>query len=627
MTMTKENAGNIIRELKENEEENIKIKVCAGTACVSSGSLKIYEKIKEELEELSLPVEVELFDEKHKAEDQDDIEVGTTGCHGFCDEGPLVRIDPIGILYTKVEPEDAEKIVEKTIKEEKIIEDLSYRTGEGEIHKKEDQIPFYNNQKRIALGNAGDVDPEDLEDYIIKGGYSALSKALDMGSEEVIEEIKESGLRGRGGAGFPTGKKWEFVDSNDEDQKYVIVNCDEGDPGAFMDRSLMEGDPHKIIEGTAIAGYATGASKGYVYVRAEYPLAVSRIKKAINDAYESNLLGENILESGFDFDLEVKEGAGAFVCGEETALISSIEGKKGRPTPKPPYPANEGLWGKPTLINNVETLANIPPIIKNGAGWFNQIGSEDSKGTKTFAVTGDVSNTGLIEVPMGITLREIIFDVAGGLDSDKELKAVQIGGPSGGCLSKEHLDIPLGFDTLQEVGAMVGSGGLVVMDEDSCMVDVAKFFLEFVQEESCGKCPPCRDGTRKMLELLERITKGEGEPEDINRLESLGNTIQKASLCGLGQTAPNPVLSTLEHFRDEYVSHVVDKECPTGQCQEMVSSYVIDSDTCVGCTQCVSECPVDAISGQSGESHEIDEDECIACGACEDVCPVDAISN
>ncbi len=626
MTISKKELKKIMGELKDRGEDKIKIIICAGTACVSSGSLEIHKKIKEKINELDLNVEIELQEEE--VDQEEDMEVKTSGCHGFCDEGPLVRIDPIGILYTHVEPEDAEKIVQKTIKNGEIIEELTYKTSEGETYVREEEIPFYNNQERISLKNAGKVDPEDLKDYESIGGYDALKKAVkNLSPEEVIEEVKESGLRGRGGAGFPTGKKWGFTYQEDADQKYVVVNCDEGDPGAFMDRSLMEGDPHRVIEGAALAGYATQASKGYVYVRAEYPLAVSRIKKAINDAYEAGLLGKEILGTNFEFDLEVKEGAGAFVCGEETALIASIEGKKGRPSPKPPYPAQSGLWGKPTTINNVETLANIPNIIEKGADWFTSIGSESSPGTKTFAVTGDVSNTGLIEVPMGISLREIIYDVAGGLDSDKDLKAVQIGGPSGGCLSKEHLDIPLGFDTLQEVGAMVGSGGLVVMDEDNCMVDVARFFLEFTQEESCGKCPPCRIGTKKMLEILERITEGEGEPKDIERLESLADTISSASLCGLGQTAPNPITSTLEHFREEYEAHIHDEECPAGECPELVDSYKIDADTCVGCGQCVSECPADAISGEQGKTHEIDAETCIVCGACAETCPVDAISN
>ncbi len=547
------------------EGEIASVMVCAGTGCKSSGSMDIFDRLAEEIEKLDGEFKVGLVgDDGH--ENIRDVKVEISGCHGFCDEGPLVRIDPMGILYTNVEVEDVEHIVNDTLKNGELAEDLCYRTADGEIYPREEEIPFYRGQKRMVLGNCGKIDPESIESYEETGGYQALETALtEMEQKEVWREVLEANLRGRGGAGFPTGRKWKFAYEEDAEQKYVVANCDEGDPGAFMDRSLTEGDPHRVIEGITTAGYATGASQGYIYVRAEYPLAVQRINKAIDDAYEKGYLGEDIFGSCFSFDLDVKRGAGAFVCGEETALISSIEGKTGRPHPRPPYPAHSGLHGKPTTINNVETLGNVPMIIRNGSDWYKNIGSENSPGTKTFAITGDVANTGLIEVPMGITLREIIYDVAGGMDSDKGFKAVQIGGPSGGCLPDKHLDIPLDFDSLQEVGAMVGSGGLVVMDEDSCMVDVAKFFLNFIQDESCGKCTPCRDGTKRMLELLEKLTEGRGEDGDIEKLEELSEYIKQASICGLGQTAPNPVLSTLDYFRDEYEAHL-EGECPAGVC-------------------------------------------------------------
>lgn len=552
----------------ENSAENsgkAKVMVCAGTGCKSSGSMDIYDRLKEEIKKLDGDFEIgHLSDNGH--ENLEDVEVNISGCHGFCDEGPLVRIDPMGILYTNVEVDDVEEIVNDSLRDGELATDLCYRTAEGEVYPKEEEIPFYKGQRRLVLGNCGKIDPESIASYEETGGYRALDKGLnEMSPKEVWKEVLDAKLRGRGGAGFPTGKKWKFAYEEEADQKYLIANCDEGDPGAFMDRSLTEGDPHRVIEGITTAGYATGASQGFIYVRAEYPLAVKRINKAIDDAYEKGYLGEDILGSGFSFDLEVKRGAGAFVCGEETALISSIEGKTGRPEPRPPYPAHSGLHGKPTIINNVETLGNVPMIIREGADWYSDIGSENSPGTKTFAITGDVANTGLIEVPMGITLREIIYDVAGGIDSDKDFKAVQIGGPSGGCLPDKHLDIPLDFDSLQEVGAMVGSGGLVVMDEDSCMVDVAKFFLNFIQDESCGKCTPCRDGTKRMLELLEKLTAGEGEDGDIAKLEELSDYIKQASICGLGQTAPNPVLSTLDYFREEYEAHL-DGDCPADVC-------------------------------------------------------------
>jgi len=547
------------------KDDQVKIMVCAGTGCKSSGSMDIFDQLKEEIEELDGEVKIGLLSDNGHG-DLDEVEVEISGCHGFCDEGPLVRIDPMGILYTNVEVEDVESIVNMTVKKGELAENLCYRSADGEVFPKEEEIPFYRGQQRMVLGNCGKIDPESIESYEATGGYSALEKAMtEMSPKEVWREVLDANLRGRGGAGFPTGRKWQFAYEEEADQKYVIANCDEGDPGAFMDRSLTEGDPHRVIEGLATAGYATGASQGFIYVRAEYPLAVKRMNKAIDDAYEAGYLGEDIFGSGFSFDMKVKRGAGAFVCGEETALISSLEGEAGRPHPRPPYPAHSGLYDKPTTINNVETLGNVPMIIQNGADWFLDIGNENSPGTKTFAITGDVQNTGLIEVPMGLTLREIIYDVAGGIDSENEFKAVQIGGPSGGCLPDKHLDIPLDFDSLQEVGAMVGSGGLVVMDEESCMVDVAKFFLNFIQDESCGKCTPCRDGTKRMLELLEKLTAGEGEDGDIAKLEELSNYIKEASICGLGQTAPNPVLSTLKYFRDEYEAHLND-ECPAGVC-------------------------------------------------------------
>ena len=550
---------------KTTNDDLVKIMVCAGTGCKSSGSMDIFDRLKEKIEGLDGEIEIGLLSDNGQ-EDLNEVDVEISGCHGFCDEGPLVRIDPMGILYTNVEVDDIDAIVNDTVKKGELVENLCYRTAKGEIYPEEEEIPFYKGQKRLVLGNCGKIDPESIESYEENDGYRALEKALrEMSPKEVWQEVLDANLRGRGGAGFPTGRKWQFAYDEDADQKYVIANCDEGDPGAFMDRSLTEGDPHRVIEGLATAGYATGASQGFIYVRAEYPLAVKRMNKAIDDAYEAGYLGENIFGSGFSFDMKVKRGAGAFVCGEETALISSLEGEAGRPHPRPPYPAHSGLYNKPTTINNVETLGNVPMIIRNGADWFRSIGNENSPGTKTFAITGDVQNTGLIEVPMGLTLREIIYDVAGGIDSDKEFKAVQIGGPSGGCLPDKHLDIPLDFDSLQEVGAMVGSGGLVVMDEDSCMVDVAKFFLNFIQDESCGKCTPCRDGTKRMLELLEKLTAGEGEDGDIAKLEELSNYIKEASICGLGQTAPNPVLSTLDYFRNEYEAHL-ENECPAGVC-------------------------------------------------------------
>lgn len=553
-----------------DEDGGMRLITCAGTGCVSSGSLDVHEALADRIADLEEEdVEVALQGSEREA----DADVPTaggayahvSGCHGFCEEGPLVRIEPEGVLYTGVSTEDVDDIVEQTVKGGDVVEDLCYHSSDNGVYTREEDIPFYRGQERVVLSNCGRIDPESIEDYQKVGGYDGLEGALTrMDPDDVWQAVKDAGLRGRGGAGFPTGLKWEFATDQDADEKYVVANCDEGDPGAFMDRSLVEGDPHRLVEGMAIAGYATGASTGIVFIRAEYPLAVERIQKAIEDAQEAGYLGEDLLGTGFDFDLAVKKGAGAFVSGEETALIKSIEGKRGMPDPRPPYPVESGLWRQPTTINNVETLGNVPEIIRHGADWFADIGSEDSPGTKTFAVTGDVANTGLIEVPMGITLREAIYDVAGGVVGD-EFKAVQIGGPSGGCLAEQHLDMPMTFDSLQEAGAMIGSGGLVVMDESTCMVEVARYFLSFTQEESCGKCPPCRVGTKRMLEILEKFTSGEATEEDLERLEELSEYVADSSLCGLGKTAPTPVDTTLRYFRDEYEAHL-EGECPAGEC-------------------------------------------------------------
>jgi len=525
--------------------------VCAGTGCVSSDSLDVFDSLRDRLEE---------------DEAGDGVEVHVSGCHGFCEEGPLLRLEPSGVLYTGVDTEDIEEILERTVDRGEIVEDLCYSGPDGQVYAVEESIPFYDGQRRIVLSNSGSIDPGEIASYRAEGGYEPLDRVLtEMDPAEVCAQVKDAGLRGRGGAGFPAGVKWELARDNDSATRYLIANCDEGDPGAFMDRSLVEGDPHRVLEGMAIAGYGIGASQGYVFVRAEYPLAVKRIEAAISAAREAGYLGEDILDSGFSFDIEVKKGAGAFVSGEETALIKSVEGKRGMPEPRPPYPTDSGLWGQPTVINNVETLANVPEIIRRGSDWFADIGTAESPGTKTFAVSGDVQNTGLIEVPMGTTLREIVFDVAGGIDGDGEFKAVQIGGPSGGCLTSEHLDMPLTFDSLEAVGAMIGSGGLVVMDDSNCMVAVARFFLSFTQEESCGKCPPCRLGTARMLEILEAFTDGEADESDLARLERLAEYVSEASLCGLGKTAPSPVQSTLRYFRDEYEAHL-EGRCPTGEC-------------------------------------------------------------
>lgn len=569
--------------------------------------------------------------------ESDEVEVEKTGCLGFCSKEPLIEIIPLdksSVIHQNVSLQFAKELAQ-SLKRGELLEEGAFATrdyeGEGESSLKDvpelDSIPFYSKQEKIVLKNSGVIDPESIEEYVATGGYFTLRKILDRYEPgDVIEEVKESNLRGRGGAGFPTGVKWGFLKKADGDTKYLICNADEGDPGAYMDRTLLEGDPFSVLEGMTIGSYAMGAEKGYIYVRDEYPLAVERVKNAIETAREAGLLGENILGRGFDFDIEIKKGAGAFVCGEETALIASIESRRGNPRPRPPFPAQSGLWGKPTNINNVETWANIPRVMDMGAEKFSDIGTENSGGTKVFSLTGDVKNTGLVEVPLGTTLRELIFEVGGGTE-DEGFKAVQTGGPSGGVIPKDKIDTPIDYETLDELGSIMGSGGVIVMSEGTCMVDQARFFMDFCAEESCGKCPPCRYGTKKILEILDRITKGRGEPEDIERLESLADTVKKTSLCGLGQTAPNPVLSTLKYFLSEYEKHIEDKECPAGQCRALEEmSYAIDAGTCVGCGLCIPECPEDAISGEQGEPHEIDSDLCISCGACAEVCPQGAIS-
>jgi NADH:ubiquinone oxidoreductase subunit F (NADH-binding)/(2Fe-2S) ferredoxin/ferredoxin len=555
----------------------------------------------------------------------EEVKVVTTGCFGFCEKGPIVKVIPDNTFYTQVKPEDAEEIVKEHVLKGRKVGRLLYEDPETLEHVSDSKhMEFYQKQVRIALRNCGFIDPENIDEYIVRDGYAALGQVLASDPKETIDLIKKSGLRGRGGAGFPTGLKWEIAAGNKADQKYVVCNADEGDPGAFMDRSILEGDPNSIIEAMAICGYCIGASKGLIYIRAEYPLAIRRLEIAIKQAREYGLLGKDILGSGFDFDITLRLGAGAFVCGEETALISSMQGSRGEPTIKPPFPAQSGYLGKPTNVNNVETFANIPPIILKGWEWFNSIGSEKSKGTKVFALAGKINNVGLIEVPMGTTLREVIFEIGGGIKDGKRFKAVQTGGPSGGCLTEEHLDTPIDYEHLTAAGSMMGSGGMIVMDEDDCMVSVAKFYLEFTVEESCGKCSPCRIGNKRMHETLEKICQGKGTLEDLEYLENLGKVIKDTALCGLGQTSPNPVLSTMQYFKDEYRAHVVDKKCPAGQCKAL-KSYVIDETKCIGCTLCARNCPTEAITGDKKVPHVIDQSKCIKCGACYEKCKFGAI--
>lgn len=602
------------------EAEKKKILVCAGTGCISSGSLEIYDRLVEIMKERNIPCSVKLQEEPHG----DTVGMKRSGCHGFCEMGPLVRIEPQGWLYTKVKLSDCEEIIDRTIVSGEHIERLAYQK-DGTIYKKQDEIPFYHKQTRVVLEHCGHIDATSIKEYLGIGGYTAFEKALfDMSADEIINEVIESGLRGRGGGGFPAGRKWSQVKRQKEKEKYVVCNGDEGDPGAFMDRSIMEGDPHRMLEGMMIAGLACGASQGYIYVRAEYPMAVNRLEMAIEQATEYGLLGDNILGTDFSFHLHINRGAGAFVCGEGSALTASIEGNRGMPRVKPPRTVEQGLFGKPTILNNVETFANVPLIIRNGAQWFKGIGPESSPGTKAFALTGNILNTGLIEVPMGTTIGEVIFEVGGGMRGGGEFKAVQIGGPSGGCLTKEHLDLPLDFDSLKKAGAMIGSGGLVVMDDKTCMVEVARFFMKFTQNESCGKCVPCREGTKRMLAILERIVEGKGEDGDIELLLELADTISATALCGLGKTAPFPVVSTIRSFRDEYEAHIYEKRCPAGSCQKL-KRIEIDTALCKGCSKCSRTCPVSAISGKVKEPFTIDQSKCIKCGACIENCPFHAI--
>ncbi len=591
--------------------------ICGGTGCTSSGSKVLMSTFEEELKKQGL---------------EDEIKIVQTGCFGLCALGPVVIVYPEGTFYSHVKKEDVAEIVEEHLLKGRLVDRLVYKDVAEEVkdaaerHVSLNDTNFYKTQKRVALRNCGFINPENIDEYIAMDGYAALGKVLtEMTPEQVIQEVKDSGLRGRGGGGFPTGLKWSFTAANAADQKYVVCNADEGDPGAFMDRSVLEGDPHCIVEAMTICGYATGATEGYVYVRAEYPIAVKRLQIAIDEAREYGLLGKNIFNSGFDFDLHIRLGAGAFVCGEETALMTSIEGNRGEPRPRPPYPAVKGLFGKPTTENNVETFANIPQIILKGAKWFASMGTERSKGTKVFALGGKIVNTGLVEIPMGTTLREIIEDIGGGVPHGKKFKAAQTGGPSGGCIPASLIDTEIDYDNLTAIGCMMGSGGLIVMDEDNCMVDIAKFFLNFTVDESCGKCAPCRIGTKRMMELLEKITDGNGTLEDIDRLEELAYYIKENSLCGLGQTAPNPVLATLKFFRDEYIAHVVDKRCPAGVCKKLLN-FSIDPEKCKGCTLCARKCPVGAISGTVKNPHTIDTTRCIKCGACMDNCKFGAIS-
>ncbi len=588
-----------------------RISICNGTGCHACGGTDVTDAFRAEIEARGLADEIHLL---------------PTGCQGYCQRGPIVVIEPAGVFYQRVTPEDVPAIVEMSIVGDELVEKLLYEDPiTGETVPLEKDIRFYAGQERIVFAMNGEIEPTKITDYIALGGYQALAQALlDMDSDGIIAEVEKSGLRGRGGAGFPTGTKWKFCRGAEGDQKYIICNADEGDPGAFMDRSLLEATPHSVLEGMIIGALAMGCSEGYIYVRAEYPLAIKHLEIAIADGEALGLIGDSILGTDFSFHVHIKEGAGAFVCGEETALISSIEGKRGLPRPRPPFPANSGLMGKPTNINNVETFANIPPIILKGGDWYASMGTEKSKGTKIFSLTGKVQNNGLVEVPVGTTLRQVVMEIGGGMHEGRTFKAAQMGGPSGGCVTTEHLDLPMDYESLQEIGAIMGSGGLVVMDDRTCMVDVARFFLEFTQDESCGKCVPCRIGTKRMLQTLEGFTQGQGELRDLDRLEQLAQDVKNGSLCQLGGTAPNPVLSTLTHFRDEYEAHIVDKKCPAGVCQALLS-YSIDSEECIGCTACARACPVDAISGEKKEPHVIDPTLCVKCGLCLTKCKFDAV--
>ncbi|WP_461206498.1 NADH-ubiquinone oxidoreductase-F iron-sulfur binding region domain-containing protein [Clostridium sp. DL1XJH146] len=594
----------------ENKKCKREVLVCGGTGCKSAMSDQILENLQAEVEKLGL---------------SDDVKIEITGCFGFCEKGPIVKVLPDNVFYVHVTPDDAEEIAKEQLLNGRVVERLLYEEPTiKEKVKRQDEMSFYKKQIRIALRNCGLINPEKIEECFASKGYLALGKVLsEMTPDEIVKFITDSGLRGRGGGGFPTGRKWGFARLYDANQKYIICNADEGDPGAFMDRSILEGDPHSVLEAMAIAGYAIGATKGFIYIRAEYPLAIQRLRIAIAQAHEYGMLGEDILGSGFNFEIAIKYGAGAFVCGEETALIHSIEGERGEPTYKPPFPAQSGLWDKPTCVNNVETLANIPAIINGGLEWFTSIGTEKCRGTKVFALAGKINNVGLVEVPMGISLREIIYEIGGGIKNGRKYKAVQTGGPSGGCIPASLLDTPIDYESLTSIGSMMGSGGMIVMDEDNCMVDIAKFYLEFTVEESCGKCTPCRIGNRRLYEILEKITQGKGTPQDLIDLKELGDTIKDTSLCGLGQTAPNPILSTLHFFKDEYEAHVNEKICPAGVCTALLKYQI--TDKCIGCTKCARQCPVSCISGSVKQKHVIDQDKCIKCGACQEACPVDAI--